>query len=88
MFKEYILKGASGHSSRRIGAVKKRILEEIQDPCAVLRNCGIRIKKSVPHKQGYEISLFEDPLSLPLDKMLRGFRFTVRDSKIYVEFKE
>lgn len=84
MFKEYVLRG----TFKRANTARKRITEGIQDPCVVLRNSGVMIKKSVPHPQGYEISLFEDPLNLPLDRILRGFKFTVRNGKIYVEFRE
>lgn len=85
MFKEYIL--AKAEPKQKSRNPLNQVLEEIQDPCVVLRNQGIRIKKSVPHKEGYEISLFQDPEKLPLDDLLKGFTYIIKDSKIYVNFK-
>ena len=89
MFKEYILsKAESKPKSLNPLNPLNQVLEEILDPCVVLRNQGIRIKKSVPHKEGYEISLFQDPEKLPLDVLLKGFTYIIKDSKIYVNFKQ
>lgn len=82
MFKEYIL-----NSVKRPETSKKRlVLEEIPDPCTALRSYGIKIKKSVPLSRGFEISLFTDPLKLPLEEILKQFTFSVKDGKIYVEY--
>lgn len=87
MFREYILEEAKPDFKRAKKRLKP-VSEDVNDPCVALRHYGIAIKKSVPHKQGYEISLFVDPDTLPLEKILKGFDFTVKDGKIYVKFRE
>ena len=81
MFKEYIL-----NELKTSKTSKKLVLEEIPDPCVFLRAYGIKIKKSVPLSKGFEISLFLDPKTLPLDKILKDFTFFVKDNKRYVEY--
>lgn len=90
MFKEYF-RNLDLKDSKQTKAFKglksPRLSEDTdEDPLKVLRDNGIRIKKSVPHKEGYEISLFVDPESLDLRRILRGFDFFVKDSKIFVKF--
>lgn len=58
------------------------------DPCTVLRRSGIKIQASIPHKDWYEIILFTDPASLPLEKILSGFDYKVKDGKLYVRYME
>ena len=55
MFKEYILKKKD---LKMPSKTQKTLISESLDPLKTLRDFGIRIKKSVPHKEGYEISLF------------------------------
>lgn len=83
MFKEYILKKKDLKMSSK---TKKTVISESLDPLKTLRDFGIRIKKSVPHKEGYEISLFVNPNDLDLKRILRDFDFFVKDDKIFVKF--
>lgn len=83
MFKEYILKKKD---LKMPSKTPKTIMYESLDPLKVLRDYGIRIKKSVPHKEGYEISLFVNPNDLDLKRILRDFDFFVKDDKIFVKF--
>lgn len=81
MFKEYIL-----NKPKESSKTQKTFISESLDPLKTLRDFGIRIKKSVPHKEGYEISLFVNPNDLDLKRILRGFNFFVKDDKIFVKF--
>ena len=83
MFKQYILKKKDLKMPSKI---KKTFISESLDPLKTLRDYGIRIKKSVPHKEGYEISLFVNPNDLDLKRILRDFDFFVKDDKIFVKF--
>ena len=83
MFKEYILRKKDLKMPSR---TKKTAISESLDPLKTLRDYGIRIKKSVPHKEGYEISLFVNPNDLDLKRILKGFDFFVKDDKIFVKF--
>lgn len=83
MFKEYILKKKDLKMSSK---TKKTVISESLDPLKTLRDYGIRIKKSVPHKEGYEISLFVNPNDLDLKRILKDFDFFVKDDKIFVKF--
>lgn len=83
MFKEYILRK---DLEIKPSKTKKTVISESLDPLKTLRDYGIRIKKSVPHKEGYEISLFVNPNDLDLKRILRGFDFFVKDDKIFVKF--
>lgn len=83
MFKEYILKKKD---LKMPSKTKKTVISESLDPLKTLRDYGIRIKKSVPHKEGYEISLFVNPNDLDLKRILRDFDFFVKDDKIFVKF--
>lgn len=85
MFKEYILKKKDSETMRS-SKTQKTFISESLDPLKTLRDFGIRIKKSVPHKEGYEISLFVNPNDLDLKRILRGFNFFVKDDKIFVKF--
>lgn len=83
MFKEYIL----GKKDLKMPSkTKKTVISESLDPLKTLRDYGIRIKKSVPHKEGYEISLFVNPNDLDLKRILKSFDFFVKDDKIFVKF--
>lgn len=83
MFKEYILKKKD---LKMPSKTQKTLISESLDPLKTLRDYGIRIKKSVPHKEGYEISLFVNPNDLDLKRILKGFDFFVKDDKIFVKF--
>lgn len=83
MFKEYILKKKD---LKMPSKTKKTVISESLDPLKTLRDYGIRIKKSVPHKEGYEISLFVNPNDLDLKRILKSFDFFVKDDKIFVKF--
>lgn len=83
MFKEYILRKDLEIKPSKI---KKTLISESLDPLKTLRDYGIRIKKSVPHKEGYEISLFVNPNDLDLKRILKDFDFFVKDDKIFVKF--
>ena len=83
MFKEYILKKKD---LKMPSKPQKTFISESLDPLKTLRDFGIRIKKSVPHKEGYEISLFVNPNDLDLKRILRDFDFFVKDDKIFVKF--
>lgn len=83
MFKEYILKKKD---LKMPSKPQKTFISESLDPLKTLRDYGIRIKKSVPHKEGYEISLFVNPNDLDLKRILKGFDFFVKDDKIFVKF--
>lgn len=83
MFKEYILKKKD---LKMPSKTQKTFISESLDPLKTLRDFGIRIKKSVPHKEGYEISLFVNPNDLDLKRILKGFDFFVKDDKIFVKF--
>ena len=83
MFKEYILKKKD---LKMPSKTKKTVISESLDPLKTLRDFGIRIKKSVPHKEGYEISLFVNPNDLDLKRILKDFDFFVKDDKIFVKF--
>lgn len=83
MFKEYILRK---DLKIKPSKTKKTVISESLDPLKTLRDFGIRIKKSVPHKEGYEISLFVNPNDLDLKRILRDFDFFVKDDKIFVKF--
>ena len=83
MFKEYILKKKD---LKMPSKTQKTLISESLDPLKTLRDFGIRIKKSVPHKEGYEISLFVNPNDLDLKRILRDFDFFVKDDKIFVKF--
>lgn len=83
MFKEYILKKKDLKVTSK---TKKTVISESLDPLKTLRDYGIRIKKSVPHKEGYEISLFVNPNDLDLKRILKSFDFFVKDDKIFVKF--
>lgn len=83
MFKEYILRK---DLEIKPSKTKKTVISESLDPLKTLRDYGIRIKKSVPHREGYEISLFVNPNDLDLKRILRGFDFFVKDDKIFVKF--
>lgn len=83
MFKEYILKKKD---LKMPSKTKKTLISESLDPLKTLRDYGIRIKKSVPHKEGYEISLFVNPNDLDLKRILKDFDFFVKDDKIFVKF--
>lgn len=83
MFKEYILRKKD---LKMPSKTKKTVISESLDPLKTLRDYGIRIKKSVPHKEGYEISLFVNPNDLDLKRILKGFDFFVKDDKIFVKF--
>lgn len=83
MFKEYILRKKD---LKMPSKTKKTVISESLDPLKTLRDYGIRIKKSVPHKEGYEISLFVNPNDLDLKRILRDFDFFVKDDKIFVKF--
>ena len=83
MFKEYILRNKD---LKMPSKTKKTVISESLDPLKTLRDYGIRIKKSVPHKEGYEISLFVNPNDLDLKRILKGFDFFVKDDKIFVKF--
>lgn len=83
MFKEYIL----GKKDLKMPSkTQKTFISESLDPLKTLRDFGIRIKKSVPHKEGYEISLFVNPNDLDLKRILKDFDFFVKDDKIFVKF--
>lgn len=83
MFKEYIL----GKKDLKMPSkTQKTLISESLDPLKTLRDYGIRIKKSVPHKEGYEISLFVNPNDLDLKRILKDFDFFVKDDKIFVKF--
>lgn len=84
MFKEYILKKKDLKMPSK--TYKKTFISESLDPLKTLRDYGIRIKKSVPHKEGYEISLFVNPNDLDLKRILKDFDFFVKDDKIFVKF--
>lgn len=83
MFKEYILRK---DLEIKPSKTKKTVISESLDPLKTLRDFGIRIKKSVPHKEGYEISLFVNPNDLDLKRILKDFDFFVKDDKIFVKF--
>lgn len=83
MFKEYILRK---DLEIKPSKTQKTLISESLDPLKTLRDYGIRIKKSVPHKEGYEISLFVNPNDLDLKRILKGFYFFVKDDKIFVKF--
>lgn len=83
MFKEYILRK---DLEIKPSKTKKTFISESLDPLKTLRDYGIRIKKSVPHKEGYEISLFVNPNDLDLKRILKDFDFFVKDDKIFVKF--
>lgn len=83
MFKEYILRK---DLEIKPSKAKKTVISESLDPLKTLRDYGIRIKKSVPHKEGYEISLFVNPNDLDLKRILKSFDFFVKDDKIFVKF--
>ena len=83
MFKEYILKKKD---LKMPSKTQKTFISESLDPLKTLRDFGIRIKKSVPHKEGYEISLFVNPNDLDLKRILKDFDFFVKDDKIFVKF--
>lgn len=83
MFKEYILRKDLEINPSK---TKKTVISESLDPLKTLRDYGIRIKKSVPHKEGYEISLFVNPNDLDLKRILKSFDFFVKDDKIFVKF--
>lgn len=83
MFKEYILRKKD---LKMPSKTKKTFISESLDPLKTLRDYGIRIKKSVPHKEGYEISLFVNPNDLDLKRILKDFDFFVKDNKIFVKF--
>ena len=83
MFKEYILKKKD---LKMPSKTKKTLISESLDPLKTLRDYGIIIKKSVPHKEGYEISLFVNPNDLDLKRILKDFDFFVKDDKIFVKF--
>lgn len=83
MFKEYILRK---DLEIKPSKTKKTVISESLDPLKTLRDYGIRIKKSVPHKEGYEISLFVNPNDLDLKRILKDFDFFVKDDKIFVKF--
>jgi len=83
MFKEYILRKKD---LKMPSKTKKTVISESLDPLKTLRDYGIRIKKSVPHKEGYEISLFVNPNDLDLKRILKDFDFFVKDDKIFVKF--
>lgn len=83
MFKQYILKKKD---LKMPSKTQKTFISESLDPLKTLRDYGIRIKKSVPHKEGYEISLFVNPNDLDLKRILRDFDFFVKDDKIFVKF--
>jgi len=83
MFKEYILRKKD---LKMPSKTKKTLISESLDPLKTLRDYGIRIKKSVPHKEGYEISLFVNPNDLDLKRILKDFDFFVKDDKIFVKF--
>jgi len=83
MFKEYILKKKD---LKMPSKTQKTLISESLDPLKTLRDYGIRIKKSVPHKEGYEISLFVNPNDLDLKRILKDFDFFVKDDKIFVKF--
>lgn len=83
MFKEYILRKKD---LKMPSKTQKTLISESLDPLKTLRDYGIRIKKSVPHKEGYEISLFVNPNDLDLKRILRDFDFFVKDDKIFVKF--
>lgn len=85
MFKQYILK-KKDLEIMRPSKTKKTVISESLDPLKTLRDFGIRIKKSVPHKEGYEISLFVNPNGLDLKRILKDFDFFVKDDKIFVKF--
>ena len=85
MFKEYILK-KKDLEIMRSSKPQKTLISESLDPLKTLRDYGIRIKKSVPHKEGYEISLFVNPNDLDLKRILKSFDFFVKDNKIFVKF--
>ena len=81
MFKEYILK-KKDLETMRSSKTKKTVISESLDPLKTLRDYGIRIKKSVPHKEGYEISLFVNPNDLDLKRILKGFDFFVNPNDL------
>ena len=83
MFKEYILRNKD---LKMPSKTKKTVISESLDPLKTLRDYGIRVKKSVPHKEGYEISLFVNPNDLDLKRILKDFDFFVKDDKIFVKF--
>jgi hypothetical protein len=83
MFKEYILRKKD---LKMPSKTQKTLISESLDPLKTLRDYGIRIKKSVPHKEGYEISLFVNPNDLDLKRILKDFDFFVKDDKIFVKF--
>ena len=83
MFKQYILKKKD---LKMPSKTQKTLISESLDPLKTLRDYGIRIKKSVPHKEGYEISLFVNPNDLDLKRILKDFDFFVKDDKIFVKF--
>lgn len=83
MFKEYILRK---DLKIKPSKTQKTFISESLDPLKTLRDYGIRIKKSVPHKEGYEISLFVNPNDLDLKRILKDFDFFVKDDKIFVKF--
>lgn len=83
MFKQYILRKKD---LKMPSKTKKTLISESLDPLKTLRDYGIRIKKSVPHKEGYEISLFVNPNDLDLKRILKDFDFFVKDDKIFVKF--
>ena len=83
MFKEYILKKKD---LKMPSKTQKTLISESLDPLKTLRDYGIRIEKSVPHKEGYEISLFVNPNDLDLKRILKDFDFFVKDDKIFVKF--
>lgn len=83
MFKQYILRKKD---LKMPSKTQKTFISESLDPLKTLRDFGIRIKKSVPHKEGYEISLFVNPNDLDLKRILKDFDFFVKDDKIFVKF--
>ena len=83
MFKQYILRKKD---LKMPSKTQKTFISESLDPLKTLRDYGIRIKKSVPHKEGYEISLFVNPNDLDLKRILKDFDFFVKDDKIFVKF--
>ena len=83
MFKEYILRKDLEIKPSKI---KKTFISESLDPLKTLRDYGIRIKKSVPHKEGYEISLFVNPyINLKKSNLIKinvsGNQFNHKDLK-------
>lgn len=82
VFKEYILNSVKKPARRIVNE------ETPADPCEALRMHGIKIKYTKPYKDCLEIATYQDPADIDLSNVLRGFEYTVRDSKLFVRYKD